>query len=128
MVVAGEDATLWHNRFRPRAEDLVSFERDVLPLFVNQCAPCHSGPDPPRGLSLDADHAYAETVFASSRERANMPRVTPLNLDRSYLFHKVSGTHLEAGGSGDRMPPGGALTQEEIATLRAWIAQGALNN
>jgi hypothetical protein len=40
----------------------------------------------------------------------------------------VNGTHLEVEGSGAQMPLGGQLTPEEIAKIRNWIVQGALNN
>jgi hypothetical protein len=128
LVVAGEDRGLWHARFRPHSANLVSFQNDILPIFINQCATCHEAEDAPMDLHLDGDHAYDETVNTTAHERPGMARIRPLDPDQSYLYHKIDGTHLDIGGDGDRMPQGGSLTQPEIDKIRAWIQQGALNN
>jgi hypothetical protein len=51
-----------------------------------------------------------------------------LRPENSYLYHKITGTQASVGGSGERMPRGGQLSDAEIQTIRAWIAQGALDN
>ncbi len=49
--------------------------------------------------------------------------------DEPLPGHKIQGTQASVAGSGDRMPLiGGALTEPEIAVIRAWIAAGALDN
>ena len=53
-------------------------------------------------------------------------RVAPGDVDTSYLMAKILG-----GGpnfEGDLMPPSGALTAGQIATIRTWIAEGAVDN
>jgi hypothetical protein len=58
-----------------------------------------------------------------------MNQIEPGDPDKSYLLRKVSGTQLDAGGTGGRMPLGRPpLSADELATLRRWIEQGALNN
>jgi hypothetical protein len=55
-----------------------------------------------------------------------MPLVTPGDLEASYLWRKVDGRHLTAGGLGEAMPLGrAALTQAQTDLLRRWIEGGA---
>jgi mono/diheme cytochrome c family protein len=58
----------------------------------------------------------------------SVSRSEPGSPEKSYLYHKITGTQDEVGGSGERMPKGGQLSDAEIATIRAWIAEGALDN
>jgi hypothetical protein len=67
-------------------------------------------------------------VQIPSMEMPTMRRVEPGDPDRSYLYHKITGTQADVGGSGDPMPKGGRLSDAEIQTIRDWIAQGALDN
>ena len=53
--------------------------------------------------------------------------VTPGDSSQSYLMHKLDGTHLGVGGSGDSMPPGLPLLDQDTRDgIRAWIDDGAL--
>jgi mono/diheme cytochrome c family protein len=128
LLIAGDDGSLWHNRFRPTAPELVSLAGQVQKIFDVHCVQCHDSGDPMAGQNLEPDAAYFSLPNVPSTQRKGMPRVDPGSPDTSYLIHKVSGTHLEVGGSGERMPQGGRLTDDEIRTLRQWIEQGALNN
>ena len=56
-------------------------------------------------------------------------RVKPGQPGESYLISKLSGTHLNAGGSGARMPLGGApLDAATLAKIKLWIDAGAKND
>lgn len=56
-----------------------------------------------------------------------MPLVTPGDSSQSYLMYKLDGTHLGVGGSGDSMPPGlPLLDQDTRDSIRGWIDEGAL--
>lgn len=55
----------------------------------------------------------------------SMPWITPGDTEQSYLWHKVSDTHDSVGGSGQRMPIGPALTEEQLGVLQRWIDGGA---
>ena len=46
--------------------------------------------------------------------------IGPGNADGSKLYHRLVGTSM-----GTRMPPSGPLGADDIATLKAWIDQGA---
>ena len=128
LLMAGADGSLWHNRFRPASPDLVSLSGKVQAIFDAHCVQCHDAGDPQEGQDLEPDSAYSSTVQIPSMEAPTMHRIEPGSPDRSYLYHKITGTQSSAGGSGARMPRGGRLSDAEIQTIRAWIAQGALDN
>ncbi len=111
--------------------DEVTLSRDVQPIFTGNCAfsGCHAGSDPAQGMSLSAGRAFSSVVNVAARELPSMNRVTPNQPDNSYLVHKVQGTHLDAGGSGSRMPLNRSpLSQSDIDLVRAWIQAGAQSN
>lgn len=103
---------------------------DVQGLFDSACTGCH-GVDGAAGLDLSAEKAYAAIVNHESQGAPGMPLVTPSDPGRSYLLHKVAGTHAEVGGGGKRMPIGGSLgpegdlSMEQMGALCRWIEQGA---
>jgi hypothetical protein len=111
--------------------DTVTLSGDVQPIFTANCAfsGCHAGNNPALGQNLSAGQAYASIVNVTSQEVPDLKRVLPSFPDSSYLVHKIEGTQGSVGGSGGRMPLGGAaLSADDIATIRAWITAGALNN
>jgi hypothetical protein len=79
-------------------------------------------------MNLSSGQAYASIVNVPSSE-SSLLRVRPSEPDSSYLVHKIQGTQGSVGGSGGRMPLGGAaLTQAQIDVIRQWIADGAADN
>jgi hypothetical protein len=99
----------------PRA---VSYLREVRPILTQHCFQCH-GPDEAarKGkLRLDLkDHAYAD--------RDGLHAIAPGDLDGSLVWQRMT-----AEENSKRMPPDGKaepLTKKQIATLKAWIEQGA---
>ncbi|MEP7365657.1 MAG: DUF1549 domain-containing protein, partial [Acidobacteriota bacterium] len=96
----------------------IDFARDVHPILSDNCYACH-GPDESKrlaGVRLDTkDGAFAKGP--------NGPIVVPGDPAASRLFARVS--HAKPAM---RMPPaasGKSLTDEQIATLKLWIEQGA---
>jgi len=105
-----------------------SFSKDVVPIFRAHCVACHMTGTEPGKISLVPARAYDAIVNARALEAA-MPQVEPKAPERSYLLHKVAGTHVSAGGSGTRMPPAGRpLTAEQIAVIQQWVMVGAPRN
>lgn len=103
--------------------DTVHFSSEVLPIFESHCWVCH--PPMGNGMDLSPTNAYNELVNVTSANWAPAVRVVPGDPDASVLWHKV--TFSEAYGLG--MPPSGTpLSSEELATIREWIEQGAMNN
>ncbi len=97
-----------------RAADEIRFNRDVRPILSNRCFKCH-GPDLKKsGLDLQTRDTALKPAKSGS------PAIVPGNAAASHLVERII-----AEGS-DRMPPrGDPLTPQQIATLRAWIDQGA---
>src|SRR3954471_4621057 len=98
----------------------VNFATEVKPILERSCAQCHSGEKPKGGFSVETREALLRG--GQSKEAA----VTPGHSSASPLVQFVSDLVREM-----EMPPLEkrksipALTQSEIALLRAWIDQGA---
>jgi hypothetical protein len=91
----------------------VSFTDDVLPIFNNSCNSdgCHNtGGIPP---DLSPANAFTNLFLYNV--------VDTLNPEMSSLY-------LAMNTASDPMPPSGLLDPVEIATVLAWIKQGAINN
>ncbi|HUI30705.1 MAG TPA: hypothetical protein VLX91_10845 [Candidatus Acidoferrales bacterium] len=106
----------------------VSFASQVQPIFTSNCtnSSCHGGTTPQRGQNLSAGQAYNNIVNVASQEVPSYDRIRPYRSDSSYLYLKITGA---SGITGARMPYGGSpLQTSDIATIKAWIDQGAKNN
>ena len=105
------------------APDLAAVQEQV---FQVSCAPCHT--DRVSGaLSLRASDQLLTNLLSASVQLPDMPRVTPGDLSQSYLWLKVTGAHVEAGGLGELMPLGATLSREQLDLLRRWIEESAAN-
>jgi mono/diheme cytochrome c family protein len=104
--------------FAAAAEPSVEFNRDVRPILTDHCFQCH-GPDEKQrkgNLRLDISDG-------SSPARDGGPVVVDGQPEKSELWRRIT-----SPDSDERMPPpdkGRKLNEAEIATIRAWIAQGA---
>ncbi|MFO0806458.1 MAG: DUF1549 domain-containing protein, partial [Gemmataceae bacterium] len=86
----------------------VDFDRDVKPIFAKHCGSCHGAEKQKGGLRLD-------------RRADALESLSPGKPADSSLLKRVASTDAD-----ERMPPkGDPLTPAQIATLRAWIEQGA---
>jgi mono/diheme cytochrome c family protein len=97
----------------------VDYNRDVRPILSKSCFVCHGSDDGHRAAGLRLDVAEDATKPRGSRP----PAIVPGSPAKSLLLARV-GLADHAG----RMPPpanGARLTARQVATLRAWIAQGA---
>jgi hypothetical protein len=103
----------------------VSFSSDIVPLLKSRCVMCHLPGAEQAGLALHPKGAYANLVDVKSTQ-SPMLRIAPGKPDDSYLYRKITGTHTQVGGSGERMPFGeSSLTAAEIERVRRWIEGGA---
>ena len=92
----------------------VDFTRDVKPIFDKHCISCH-GPDKPKSR-LRLDRA-ADALAGGDSGKV----LVPGKAAESKLVLLVAHDDTDVG-----MPPKKpALTAVEVATLRAWIDQGA---
>lgn len=114
--------------------DEISFSDHVQPIFNQSCAfsGCHGTQNtqpPGKPMVLVSGRAYANIVAVSSLQLPSMDRIEPDQPDDSYLIHKIEGTQVGVGGTGQRMPLSGCcLSQAQIDTIRAWVEAGAPNN
>jgi hypothetical protein len=92
----------------------------LQPIADSYCVACHQTASPAGGLSLQRGAAPASLLGVPSTG-AKLARVEPGEPAKSYLFYKIMGTQAHVGGSGDRMPLGGELTEAEIAVFEKWI-------
>jgi hypothetical protein len=96
----------------PTAEAITFFETEVRPLLVEKCQKCHGPRKQESGLRLDSRQALLK-----GGERG--PAVVPGKAEQSILIAAVR-------QSGDlKMPPGSRLSDEQIAVLNRWVADGA---
>jgi hypothetical protein len=96
-------------------------EEQVQSILDRTCARagCHAGPNPQRGMNLSAAKFRSSTVGVPSEEKPSLLRVHPGEPDSSYLVHKIEGrSNIE----GQPMPLLGRLSEEEVSTIRDWVA------
>jgi Protein of unknown function (DUF1553)/Protein of unknown function (DUF1549)/Planctomycete cytochrome C len=92
----------------------VDFSRDVEPILARRCYVCHGSKQQMNGLRLDDSAAALRGGYSGAV-------IVPGNSEHSKLVQRVSSDRKDF-----QMPPGGPpLAAAEIATLRAWIDEGA---
>ena len=91
----------------------VSFAKDITPILETSCVKCHGVEKVSRGLDLTTyDKAMAGSIKG--------PVITAGDAENSLLYKLLV--------QGKMPKQGTKLTQAQIETIKAWIAQGALNN
>ncbi len=100
--------------FTPEEAALVSFKRDVWPIIDDQCTSCHENPD--------ADGEYDMTTVENMVKggKKGGPGVVPGNPDESSIIKYIRGSAKPRLPEDE--PP---LSDEQVHTLRMWIAAGA---
>lgn len=85
---------------------------------------CHVDHPAAGGMNLEPRNVTESVIAVPSKQAPHLFRISPGHPEESYLVHKIRGTHLEAGGEGQRMPAGGfVLSEASKATLERWIAE-----
>jgi hypothetical protein len=96
--------------------DSVCFKQSILPIFLSSCVStvgCHNATSRAEG--------YVLTDYASITSRSGS--IVPGNPDNSKLYNVIT-----RNSDDNQMPPTGPLTSAQIAMIRKWITQGALNS
>jgi hypothetical protein len=118
----------------------VSFSKDVMPIFTASCAfpSCHGSTQVPAGgmyLGANAGTTYANLVNTAALDYPQMDRVKPGDPASSYLLHRIDNDACTLPGCttvacAELMPQGNSTTlpQDNLLTIRGWIAQGAIND
>lgn len=100
----------------PALADQVDFVREVRPIFQKHCYECHGGEKQKSGLRLD----LRSSAFGGGEY--HQPTIVPGDTEASHLIRFVSDLESEM-----RMPPKGqGLSKKEVATLTAWVNEGAV--
>ena len=97
------------------AEEAISFDAQIKPIFDKHCIECHEGWFPSGGLRLDSIENIrkgGKTGFA----------IVPGKADKGLIIMSV----VPRKNGRVKMPPmGERLHDEEIELIREWIRQGA---
>ncbi|HVK12881.1 MAG TPA: PSD1 and planctomycete cytochrome C domain-containing protein [Gemmataceae bacterium] len=98
----------------PRPVSRIDFDRDVRPIFAAHCVSCHGSEKQRGGLRIDRKADALAGGDSGAAINPGKPTASPL-LDR-----------VASRDPAERMPPrGDLLTAAEVATLHAWVKQGA---
>ena len=97
---------------RARADEPLSFEKDVRPIFKAYCLDCHGGGD-----KLEGDLDLRLARFAV-RGGISGPAVEQGAPDDSYLLMRVQ--------DGEMPPSEKKVPADQVAVLERWIAEGAI--
>jgi hypothetical protein len=95
----------------------VDFARDVAPILAAHCTVCHGSAHQESGLRLD--HRAGAMQGGDSG-----PPIVPGDSGKSDLWHRITSQDPD-----EKMPPPDKekpLNAQHIATLKAWIDQGAI--
>lgn len=100
-----------------QTKDTISFNKDVLPVLVNNCAisNCHSGSTPEASFNLEAAVAYATL---SKKGSGYIDTITP----------RYSALYSSMVSVSQPMPPTGKLDKCTLAIIEKWMVQKAKNN
>lgn len=111
---------------------VVFHDQDILPIWMASClgTACHSADGAQAAiLDLETEGVY-DRLCRSFHGQSGMPFIDCMGLDpqNSYVFRKIENTHLMgiSGALGGPMPPGESLSDQQIATISAWISGGAM--
>jgi hypothetical protein len=102
---------------------------DVQGVFEEYaCTGCHPGVNP--SLDLRAERSYDDLVGIPALEDPTLYRVVAGDPGKSFLYLKLGGDPVVADipAIGTRMPPRAPpIAEEDLATVRDWILDGAKN-
>ena len=122
----------------PACAPPLSFSLDMYPIIIDQCTFCHGPPSNFANLDLSLEAGndpYARLINTPSIECSSYDLVEPAEAQNSWLYRKISGTHIDAAtaagcavvDAGTQMPLGPfcCLDQATIDLFQEWIDGGA---
>ncbi|MBX7257276.1 MAG: hypothetical protein K1Y02_13010 [Candidatus Hydrogenedentes bacterium] len=103
--------------YAPEEAKLVSYKKDVAPIFELHCVECHN-PDKSKG---DFDVTTVSTLLLPGKKAG--PGVVPGKPDESSVVEYIRGAKRP------QMPKGEApISEQELHIIRMWIAAGAVDD
>ena len=100
-------------------ERKVDFNREIRPILSENCLLCHGPDEKNRKAKLRLDIRDEALKTATSGEHAIVPGAP----EKSALVARITNSDPD-----EQMPPpktGKKLTEQQIETLKRWVAQGA---
>ncbi len=94
------------------ADERISFEKDIAPIFSAHCARCHSEATDKGDFSIE--------TFDDARENAYVVEHDP---DGSHLLDLIT---RSSDGLAEMPKEGEPLSPSEVSLVRQWIAEGAV--
>ena len=121
---------------KPPATPTVSFAGNIQHIFDRSCAlsGCHVPPVPTGPVDLSAGTAYSQTVNVKSAQIPTLKRFDPGKPDQSYIIRKIeggpniAGVLMPQGCPGSPLNGARCLSADDIAAIRQWVTECALNN
>lgn len=101
----------------PEVKDNVSFALDIQPILTDNCATCHN----PAEVEPDLREGYA---YESMEDLIDEGDIIPGNAEGSELVEMLEWNSED----GNNMPPASPLSPLNIALIKKWIDEGALDN
>lgn len=102
------------------AEKKLDFNRDIRPILSDNCFACH-GPDKGK---IKGDLRLDDRDLALKGGESDGPAIVPGKPDESSILGRIVTANED-----DHMPPKASakppLTEQQVATLRQWITEGA---
>lgn len=111
LFISFESCYYDHPEVEAPSQTVVSYATDVQPIFEANCTVCHPALVPKPDLS--EANSYS-TLIDQNYVIAN-------DTEGSLLYQRLI-------GNPSVMPPTGSLPDSDIALIKNWIEQGALNN
>jgi len=120
----------------PKSGPTVLFSRNIQPIFDRSCAVagCHDSATRAQLLDLSQGQSYKQIVRMRSNEVLRLFRVKPHFPDMSYLIQKIekapgiTGAQMPQGCPGAPLQGAMCLSANDMAAIRQWIVECALNN
>jgi hypothetical protein len=99
-----------------------TYTASIAPIVSAHCGGCHLN----GGASGGRSWGTYQDFFQVANQAPALAEIEPGSPAESYMYRKLQGTHIAAGGSGVRMPRGGPyLNATELQTFADWINAGA---
>jgi hypothetical protein len=95
-----------------KAQEPVSFTKDIQPILQSSCLKCH-------GEALQLSKLDLRTRDAALKGGEKGAAIVPGKPEESRLYRRIAGLEKPA------MPMDGALTDVQVSAIKAWIDQGA---
>ncbi len=120
-VAAAASLLLLRATGAPEPGKPVSFYKDIRPIFQGQCQGCHQ-PAKAKGDYVMTD--FARLLEGGESAAKGDKAILPSDPEHSLLVKQITPVHGEA-----EMPPKkAALPESEIALVRRWVAEGAIDD